>query len=116
MGSSSRVAHRADLQRRKWYQHQSPIQEEETSKPARTVDTLPAKSTSRRKKTSIAAIDLETADSRSRRRSARLSGDKEQLEVRPKATENRRTGAFKEKCSNRERAKKADHSSSRDPR
>ncbi|KAH7371257.1 Mis12-Mtw1 protein family-domain-containing protein [Pyrenochaeta sp. MPI-SDFR-AT-0127] len=64
-----------------------PIPEDEAARPLRTADALPAKPTSRRKKTSIAAIDLEPSDAQKRRRSTRLSGDREQLEVRPKVTE-----------------------------
>jgi kinetochore protein Mis13/DSN1 len=41
----------------------------------------------RRKKQSIAAVDPESSDSGKRRRSARISGDREQLEVRPKPKE-----------------------------
>ncbi|OAL46726.1 hypothetical protein IQ07DRAFT_573467 [Pyrenochaeta sp. DS3sAY3a] len=65
----------------------APIPEEEAVKPARQTDALPAKPTSRRKKNSIAAVDPESSDSHRRRRSARLSGDNEQLEVRPKAAD-----------------------------
>ncbi len=61
-----------------------PIPEEKTVKAARTVDAVPA---SQRKKTSISATQIESADTKNRRRSARLSGDREQLEVRPKPTE-----------------------------
>lgn len=47
-----------------------------------------AKPTSRRKKNSIAAIDSESSDTQQRRRrSTRLSGDREQLEVRTKVPE-----------------------------
>ncbi|KAJ4362304.1 hypothetical protein N0V83_010397 [Neocucurbitaria cava] len=63
-----------------------PIPEEDETKSARAAETRPAKSTSRRKKASITAIDPESSDSQRRRRSARLSGDKEQLEARPQAT------------------------------
>jgi kinetochore protein Mis13/DSN1 len=61
-----------------------PIPEEEPAKPARAADAYPAKAAPRPKKKSIAAIDPESSDSGKRRRSARLSGDREQLEVRPK--------------------------------
>ncbi|KAF1846901.1 kinetochore protein Mis13 [Cucurbitaria berberidis CBS 394.84] len=64
-----------------------PIPEHDVAKPARTVDAQPAKSTSRRKKTSIATIDEESSDSQKRRRSTRLSGDKKQLDARPQPTE-----------------------------
>ncbi|KAF2023550.1 hypothetical protein EK21DRAFT_80629 [Setomelanomma holmii] len=64
-----------------------PIPEEPPAKSARSQDALPAKPTARRKKASIAAIDPELSDTQKRRRSTRLSGDKEQLEVRPKSTE-----------------------------
>ncbi|KAF1944025.1 hypothetical protein EJ02DRAFT_501795 [Clathrospora elynae] len=63
------------------------IPEEQPPKLVRAVDAQPAKSTARRKKPSTAALDPESSDSGKRRRSARLSGDREQLEVRPKATE-----------------------------
>lgn len=65
----------------------APTPDEEAVKPARPTDALPAKPTSRRKKNSIAAVDPEFSDSHRRRRSARLSGDNEQLEVRPKAAD-----------------------------
>ncbi|KAH7067290.1 Mis12-Mtw1 protein family-domain-containing protein [Paraphoma chrysanthemicola] len=64
-----------------------PIPEDAPAKPARSQEPLPAKSTARRKKTSIAAIESESSEAQKRRRSTRLSGDKEQLEVRPKAAE-----------------------------
>lgn len=63
------------------------ILEERAAKPVHSQDPQPAKSTARRKKESIAAVDPENSDSQKRRRSARLSGDQEQLEVRTKATE-----------------------------
>jgi hypothetical protein len=63
-----------------------PIPEEPPAKSARAQDPLPAKPTARRKKTSITVVDMEVSDTK-RRRSTRLSGDKEQLEVRPKAAE-----------------------------
>jgi kinetochore protein Mis13/DSN1 len=62
-----------------------PIPEDEPAKPARAADAQPAKAAPRPKKKSLAAIDPESSDSGKRRRSARLSGDREQLEVRPKA-------------------------------
>ncbi|RMZ71206.1 mis12-mtw1 family [Pyrenophora seminiperda CCB06] len=62
-----------------------PIPEEKPAKPVRAQETKQAKTTSRQKKKSIAAIvDPESSDSGKRRRSARISGDREQLEVRPK--------------------------------
>jgi kinetochore protein Mis13/DSN1 len=61
-----------------------PIPEEAPAKPARTADAQHAKAAPRPKQKSIAAIDPESSDSGKRRRSARLSGDREQLEVRPK--------------------------------
>jgi hypothetical protein len=64
-----------------------PIPEERAAKSAHPQDSLPAKSTARRKKDTIAAIDPETSDSQKRRRSTRLSGDQEHLEPRPNATE-----------------------------
>jgi kinetochore protein Mis13/DSN1 len=66
---------------------QEPIPEEAPLKTTRAQDPLPAKPTTRRKKTSITVVDIETSDTQKRRRSTRLSGDKEQLEVRPKVTE-----------------------------
>ncbi|KAF2825826.1 hypothetical protein CC86DRAFT_324486 [Ophiobolus disseminans] len=63
-----------------------PIAEEPAAKPARSEDPLPAKSTARRK-APTAAKDHESSDTQKRRRSTRLSGDKEQLEARPKVTE-----------------------------
>jgi kinetochore protein Mis13/DSN1 len=64
-----------------------PIPEEAPAKSARSQDPLPAKPTARRKKTSITVVDIDVSDAQKRRRSTRLSGDKEQLEVRPKSTE-----------------------------
>jgi kinetochore protein Mis13/DSN1 len=64
-----------------------PTPEERAAKPARPQDSLPTKSTARRKKDTIAAIDPESSDSQKRRRSARLSGDQEHLETRPNAAE-----------------------------
>ncbi|KAF1829695.1 hypothetical protein BDW02DRAFT_535671, partial [Decorospora gaudefroyi] len=55
--------------------------------PARTTNAQPAKTASRRRKSSIAALDAESSDSGRRRRSARLSGDHQQAEARPKPTE-----------------------------
>ncbi|KAE8853386.1 hypothetical protein PTNB73_02290 [Pyrenophora teres f. teres] len=61
------------------------IPEEKPAIPVRAPETQQVKTTSRqKKKKSIAAIDPETSDSGRRRRSARISGDREQLEVRPK--------------------------------
>jgi len=64
-----------------------PAPVEKPAKPARTADAQPPKSTTRQKKKSIAAVDPESSDSGKRRRSARISGDREQLEVRPKVKE-----------------------------
>lgn len=64
-----------------------PIPEEPPAKSARTQEPLPAKPTARRKKTTTTVVELEIADTQKRRRSTRLSGDREQLEVRPKAAE-----------------------------
>ncbi|KAH6875769.1 kinetochore protein Mis13 [Alternaria rosae] len=64
-----------------------PIPEDEPATFARAAEAQPAKSTARRKKQSIAAADPESSDSGKRRRSARISGDSRQLEVRPKSTE-----------------------------
>jgi kinetochore protein Mis13/DSN1 len=62
-----------------------PIPEEPPAKAARAQDPLPAKPTARRKKASAAVVETETAEKR--RRSTRLSGDREELEVRPKHPE-----------------------------
>jgi kinetochore protein Mis13/DSN1 len=62
-----------------------PIPEEASAKSARLQDPLPAKPTARRKK-ALAAV-IETEASEKRRRSTRLSGDREELEVRPKHAE-----------------------------
>jgi kinetochore protein Mis13/DSN1 len=64
-----------------------PIPEDAPAKPTRAQDPMPSKPTARRKKTSIAVIETETSETQKRRRSTRLSGDREQLEVRPKPTE-----------------------------
>ncbi|KAF2126621.1 hypothetical protein P153DRAFT_346576 [Dothidotthia symphoricarpi CBS 119687] len=48
---------------------------------------LPAKPSARRKKDTLAVVEPDSADSQKRRRSARISGDREQLEVRPKVTQ-----------------------------
>jgi kinetochore protein Mis13/DSN1 len=62
-----------------------PIPEEPPVKSARAQDPLPAKPTARRKKTTTTVVELEVSDTQKRRRSTRLSGDREELEVRPKA-------------------------------
>jgi kinetochore protein Mis13/DSN1 len=54
--------------------------------PARE-EPLPVKSTARWKKALVPALDPESAGTQKHRRSTRLSGDKEQLEARPQATE-----------------------------
>jgi kinetochore protein Mis13/DSN1 len=64
-----------------------PIPEEPPAKSARAQDPLPAKPTARRKKTTTTVVELEVSDTQKRRRSTRLSGDREELEVRPKTTE-----------------------------
>lgn len=64
-----------------------PIPEEPPAKTARSQDPAPAKSTARRKKASTAAIEPEPTETHKRRRSTRLSGDREELEVRPKPTD-----------------------------
>jgi kinetochore protein Mis13/DSN1 len=64
-----------------------PIPEEPPAKHAQSQDPLPAKSTARRKKTTTTVVELEIVDTNKRRRSTRLSGDIEQLEVRPKTIE-----------------------------
>jgi kinetochore protein Mis13/DSN1 len=64
-----------------------PIPEEPPTKSARSQEPLPAKATARRKKPAIAAVDSESTITQVRRRSTRLSGDREQLEVRPKTSE-----------------------------
>jgi kinetochore protein Mis13/DSN1 len=64
-----------------------PIPEEPPAKSARPQDPLPAKATARRKKPATATVQSESTDSQVRRRSTRLSGDREQLEVRPKTSE-----------------------------
>jgi kinetochore protein Mis13/DSN1 len=64
-----------------------PIPEEPPAKSARAQDPLPAKPTARRKKTTTTVVELEVSDTQKRRRSTRLSGDREELEVRPKTAE-----------------------------
>jgi kinetochore protein Mis13/DSN1 len=64
-----------------------PIPEEPPAKSARAQDPLPAKPSARRKKTTTTVVELQVSDSQKRRRSTRLSGDREELEVRPKAAE-----------------------------
>lgn len=62
------------------------IPEEEVAVPVSRPDALQPKNPTRRKKTSITTIEIEPATVK-QRRSTRLSGDREQLEVRPKSTE-----------------------------
>lgn len=78
-----------------------PVPVEKVAKPAR------------RKKQSIAAVDPESSDSGKRRRSARISGDREQLEVRPKPKESAATKARTRKSvpAEKEKPKKKRHSS-----
>jgi kinetochore protein Mis13/DSN1 len=66
-----------------------PIPEEKPAKVARAQAPLPAEPPARRKKVAIAVVepDPESSETHKRRRSARLSGDKEELEARPKSTE-----------------------------
>jgi kinetochore protein Mis13/DSN1 len=64
-----------------------PTPEEGPAKPARAAEAQPVKPAARRKKQAIAAADPESSDSGKRRRSARISGDSKELEVRPKSTE-----------------------------
>lgn len=64
-----------------------PIPEDEVAQPARSAETQPTKSTARRKQTTVTTIEFEAGETQKRRRSTRLSTDKEQLEVRPKPTE-----------------------------
>jgi kinetochore protein Mis13/DSN1 len=59
---------------------QDPIPEHQEAKPA-------AKPVSRRKKSMVPVPEPESADSGRRRRSARISGDRDNLEMRPKSTE-----------------------------
>lgn len=66
---------------------QAPIPEEQPAKTARAQESVPTKPTARRKKQSIATIEPEPSEPSKRRRSTRLSADKEQLEARPKAAE-----------------------------
>lgn len=61
---------------------QEPIPEE-----PRAPAPLPAKPSGRRKKDTITVFEPESTDTQKRRRSARISGDREQLEVRPKAAQ-----------------------------
>jgi kinetochore protein Mis13/DSN1 len=72
---------------------QESIPEDKVTKPTRRRTVLPsspepapAKAPTRRKK-SIAAVDPESSDTQSRRRSARISGDRNSLEIRPKSVE-----------------------------
>ncbi|KZM26518.1 cell division [Ascochyta rabiei] len=72
---------------------QESIPEEKVAKPTRRREILrsspdppPAKAPARRKK-SIATIDPESSDAQNRRRSARISGDRNNLEIRSKSTE-----------------------------
>ena len=64
-----------------------PIPEEEAVSHPRAANAQTTKAPTRRKKTSITTIEFETTEPTRKRRSTRLSGDKEQLEVRPKTTE-----------------------------
>lgn len=64
-----------------------PVVEEQSKESARSQEPLPTKSTARQRKQSIAAIDPEASDFQKRRRSTRLSADKEQLDVRPKTAD-----------------------------
>ncbi|KAH7384319.1 Mis12-Mtw1 protein family-domain-containing protein [Phaeosphaeria sp. MPI-PUGE-AT-0046c] len=82
-----------------------PIPEEPPAKSARSLDPAPAKSTARRKKASIAAIEPEPTEAHKRRRSTRLSGDREELEVRPKPTDASAKRAKKSAPAEKERKK-----------
>lgn len=64
-----------------------PIPEEEAVRHTRPADAQPTRAPTRRKKTSITTIEFESSEVHKKRRSTRLSGDKEQLEVRPKLVE-----------------------------
>ena len=59
---------------------------EKPAKVARAQDSLPTKAPTRKKRDEI-ALDAESPHTHKRRRSARLSGDKQELEARPKSTE-----------------------------
>lgn len=72
---------------------QESIPEDKVAKPTRrreiprsSPDPPPARAPVRRKK-SMATVDPESSDTQSRRRSARISGDRNSLEMRPKSTE-----------------------------
>ena len=65
----------------------APIPEERVADFTRQAEAQVTKAPSRRTRNSIAANDSGTSDTQKRRRSTRISGDKEQLEVRPKAAE-----------------------------
>lgn len=65
----------------------APIPEGEVAQPARPSESQPAKFIARRKKTSISTVEFQAEDVQKRRRSTRLSADKDQLEARPKAAE-----------------------------
>jgi kinetochore protein Mis13/DSN1 len=74
---------------------QESIPEDKVAKPTRRREILrsspepapaPAKAPARRKK-SIATVDPESSDTQNRRRSARISGDRNNLEMRPKSIE-----------------------------
>ncbi|KAL5119978.1 hypothetical protein ACEQ8H_002076 [Pleosporales sp. CAS-2024a] len=64
-----------------------PILEEPSARDAQSQEPLPAKPTTRRKKTTTTVVDVQMPDPNKRRRSTRLSAGKDQLQVRPKATE-----------------------------
>ena len=72
---------------------QESIPEDKVAKPTRRREALrsspepaPLKAPTRRKK-SIATVDPESSDTQNRRRSARISGDRNSLEIRPKSVE-----------------------------
>lgn len=72
---------------------QESIPEDKVAKPTRRREVLrsspepaPARAPARRKK-SIATVDPESSDTQNRRRSARISGDRNSLEIRPKSVE-----------------------------
>jgi kinetochore protein Mis13/DSN1 len=64
-----------------------PIPEEEPVKHTRTAEAQTTKAPTRRKKTSLTTIEIESTEIRKKRRSTRLSGDKEQLEAPPQRAE-----------------------------
>jgi kinetochore protein Mis13/DSN1 len=89
-----------------------PIPEEPPAKSARAQEPLPAKPTARRKKTTTTVVELEVADTQKRRHSTRLSGDREELKVRPKAAKQPATKPTK-KSAPVEKERKKHHSSAR---